>query len=203
MNSPQLSPARRYIYENAIHRIESDELLSDFEDQKEIDRLSRTRRSSLRTRIESLRAKGGHLFGPDNAQWFPSYIRELHGNAGLQSSLSCGNPPEAQAEHQVLDAPCAADAAPTRHQPRRRKTKGRHIAARMMAVTSKNSEAIYWTLKKWANHLCCSTGTIGNLPLWRQIMQTRAKTLLEHAENADQTAFRPNGGRSRKQRNRQ
>ena len=201
MSSPQPSPARKYVYENAIHRIEVDQMLADFEDQAEVDRVSRERRSALQAQVESLRARGGHLFGPDDARRFPPYIRELHANNGQQPPPNCGNPPQAQADHQVAETPCAADAAPTPHRLSRRKTKGKNIAARMMRVVSKNSEALYWTLREWADDLRCSTGTIGGLPYWKCLMDMRARLSRERVERADQTAYRPRGGRSCNPRN--
>lgn len=201
MTPPQPSPARQYVYKYANHRIEVDLLLSDLKEQDEVEQLSRERRSSLHTKIESLKAQGGRLVGPDNEWQFPLDIREFHADAGPQTSPSCGNPPQAQADHQALDTPCVADATPAGRQMGGGKTKGKHIAARMMLVGSENHESVFWTVKKWAGILRCSTGTIAGLPYWRTLATVRACMLRERAERADQTAVRPKGGRSRKQRN--
>ena len=198
MNSLPLSPARKYVYQYAIYKIEIDQMLFDFEEQKAADQLNRERRSSLRAQIDSLRAKGRHLIRPDNAHRFPPYIHELYDNDKPQPLLGGSNSLKLPADTQVLDVPSAGNATPIAHGLRRGKTKGRNIAAQMMSAMSKNSEALYWTLNKWANHLGCSSGTIGGLRFWEYIMKTRAEELAARAEKADQTAFRSKGGRSRR-----
>jgi len=172
------------VYKYANHRIEVDLLLSDLKEQDEVEQLSRERRSSLHTKIESLKAQGGRLVGPDNEWQFPLDIREFHADAGPQTSPSCGNPPQAQADHQALDTPCVADATPAGRQMGGGKTKGKNIAARMMAELCKDREAYFWTLQQWADCLSCSRGTIGELPLWRLLAYVRASMRRDRIETA-------------------
>lgn len=202
MSATRVTPPRRYVYQNAIHRIEGEQLRFDSQVQDDVDRCSRDRRAALRERAVALRQAGAQLFGLDDPQGYPRYLRELHDLAQPQQAPSRGDSLQSPPDSGVIDAPSGPAALPEHPALRETKTKGRNIAALMAAETSKNRDAVFWTQRKWASRLRCSPGTIGGLPFWKQLTCVRAAYLRERAERADQSVVRPKGGRSRMQSNR-
>ena len=202
MNATRVTPPRSYVYRNAIHRIEGEQLRFDSQIQDDVDRCSRDRRAALRERAVALRQAGAQLFGPDDPQGYPRYLRELDDLARPQPAPTRGDSPQSPPDSEAVDVFCGSTAHPNYPVLREAKTKGRNIAALMAVEVSKNRDAMEWTQRKWARLLGCSPGTIGGLPFWKYLNTARALCLRECAEKADQSRVRPKGGRSRRQSNR-
>ena len=202
MNATRVTSPRRYVYRSAIHRIEGEQLRFDSQVQDDVDRCSRDRRAALRERAVALRQAGAQLFGPDDPQGYPRYLRELADLARPPLALTRDDSPQCLPDPEVIDAPSGPTALPNRPALRVTKTKGWNVATLMAALTTKNSDAVFWTLREWASVLLCSPGTIGGLPFWKHLTSVRAAYLRERAEKADQSVVRPKGGRSRRQSNR-
>lgn len=201
MSVTRATPPRRYEYQYAIHRIESEQLRFDATIQDDVDRYSRDLRARHCDQAEALRQAGAQLFGPDDQQGYPRYLRELDDIARPQLASTRGATPQSPPDSGAVDAHCGSTARPNHPVLRKTKTKGRDIAGRMMRVIWKNSDATGWTQREWACRLCCSPGTIGGLPCWKIIKLINSYHSRERAENADQSLVRPKGGRSRRPSN--
>ena len=201
MSATRATPPRRYEYQYAIHRIESEQLRFDARVQDDVDRFSRDLRARHRERAEALRQAGAKLFGPDDLQGYPRYLRELDDLARPQPAPTRGDSPQSPTDSGAVDVCCGSTRCPNCPALRETKTKGRNIAALMAAVLSKNGDATDWTQRQWARRLRCSPGTIGGLAYWAYLKKMRALRLRERADSADQSLVRPKGGRSRRPSN--
>jgi hypothetical protein len=48
-------------------------------------------------------------------------------------------------------------------------TKGKRINERMLTVIQDDPEAMYWSAKHWAEHLCCNKSTVLETKTWRNV----------------------------------
>jgi hypothetical protein len=65
-----------------------------------------------------------------------------------------------------------------------KKTKGKYVEERMVALTNKCPESLSWTAKQFADHLKCTPAAVCSTDIWKSIKDLREATLQDGKDRA-------------------